>query len=357
MLEILNAISTMKQDKNPTGNLVKFQRLIDPVILATFYGLYKSKELPPLTEEEFLLENSYEFGNVDIGDFSDKLNHFLFCLWVKQNGFPNINVDILTYREKLYSFISKILSEKYFIGVVIPFYLKKADESEGDRSSFVHRLWSSDNIEMISEMYSPEFLAKEFNLVQSEFITDVIAAVSNQPFPVISKVVDILVNDESETFEFKSSLRYDVKAAEHGQDKTNPALEKEVLSTICAFLNSNGGTLVIGVSDDKKVLGLKNDYKRLHLKQDKDGFEVFLRNKLTQNIQPDIPGLVTISFEPYGDKEICLVNVKKSYKPMFLKEEISGRVIQTFWIREGNRTRSIEGVSLASYIQRYHSES
>jgi hypothetical protein len=78
---------------------VKFQRLIDPVILSAFYGLYKSRELPPLNIEDYPLENSYEFGNVDIGDFSDKLNHFLFCLWVKQNGFPDNKVDILVYRE------------------------------------------------------------------------------------------------------------------------------------------------------------------------------------------------------------------------------------------------------------------
>ncbi len=204
-------------------------------------------------------------------------------------------------------------------------------------------------------MYSPEFLAAEFESVQSEFIKDVINVVSSQPSQPISKIDILLANDESQTLEFKSSLRYDVKAAEYGQDKINPDLEKEVLREVCAFLNSDGGTLLIGVSDDRKVLGLKNDYRHLTRKQDKDEFEGFLRNKLTQNIQPDIPGLVDITFEPYGDEEVCFVEVQKSGEPMFLKEVIAGREIQELWIREGNRKRSLIGAAMADYIRRHWS--
>ena len=67
--------------------------------------------------------------------------------------------------------------------------------------------------------------------------------------------------------EFKETLRYDARKGEISKE-----LEKMVLKTIVAFLNADGGTLLIGVSDDGKVLGLDNDYKTL-TKKNKDGFE------------------------------------------------------------------------------------
>jgi len=175
LYEILNMISEQKKNREPSGHLARFARLIDPVIIAAFYGLYKSRELPPLEEEEIKLDNSYEF-NVDISDFTDIFNHFLFCLWVKENGLPDESKDMMKYRQQLYHFISKLLDGKYFLGVILPFYLKRADESESEStSSFLHRLASSDKIGIVLQDYSPEFLAKEFSLIQNEFISDVIA--------------------------------------------------------------------------------------------------------------------------------------------------------------------------------------
>ncbi len=348
LYEILTTISQKKKEQNPVGYLDKFERLIDPVILSTFYGLYKSKELPPLKEEKFLLEKSYEF-DADISDFADKLNHFLFCLWIKQHGLPDTTDDINSYREELYGFLSKIISDKYFVGVVIPFYVKKADEAEGDKSSFVHRLWSSDNIGNLNEIYSPEYLAAEFSAIQSEFMNEVVKEVSIKPPKKKTKVIEFLSKDEDQHLEFKSTLRYDIKASEHGSAKINPELEKEVLRSVCAFLNSEGGTLLIGVSNEKQILGLLNDYKFLK-NQNKDGFEVFLREKLSQKIEPDIPGMVKITFEIQDGKDVCLVQVDKADVPMFLKDSIAGRELREFWIRDGNRKRPLSGTTMTNYI-------
>ena len=47
------------------------------------------------------------------------------------------------------------------------------------------------------------------------------------------------------------------------QEKINRSLEEIVLKTIAGFLNGDGGTLLIGVTDDKQIIGLENDYKTL----------------------------------------------------------------------------------------------
>lgn len=182
LYQLINVISERKQKGESKGYLVHFKRLMDPVMIATLFGLFKSQELPPADEEEISLENSYKF-NVNISSFASILNHFLFCLWAKKKGLPNISVNILKYREELYNFISKLLDVDYYRGVVIPFYLQKADDGRSG-PSFLYRLWNSDKVGLELKDYSPEFLALEFNSAQSDFISDVIAPLSNRDLPL-----------------------------------------------------------------------------------------------------------------------------------------------------------------------------
>lgn len=168
LYQTINTISeAQKGDRR--GYLVNFERLIDPVMIGTLFGLYRSQELPPLDVEEIKLDKTWDF-NVEISPFADIINHFLFCLWVKKRGSPEKSLDILKYREDLYTFISKLLNDDYYRCVLIPFYLKKADESEKGSTSFLVRLWHSDEIGVEKNYYSPEYLALEFNSVQSEFM-------------------------------------------------------------------------------------------------------------------------------------------------------------------------------------------
>jgi len=51
----------------------------------------------------------------------------------------------------------------------------------------------------------------------------------------------------------KTSFRWDIRA-----EKKNSAIEHASLKTIAAFLNSGGGTLLIGVEDDGKFKELKS---------------------------------------------------------------------------------------------------
>lgn len=165
-------------------------------------------------------------------------------------------------------------------------------------------------------------------------------------------IIALLKKDEDQCLEFKSTLRYDIKASEHGQEKVSATVEKEFLKTICAFMNSDGGVLMIGVSDDRKIVGLSYDYRFLPNKQDRDGFEVYLRRKIPETIEPDLPKLIRVYFERLEDKDVCVVEVQKSDRPMFLKEKINGKEIREFYIRDGNQSRPLAGVSMADYIKR-----
>src|SRR5208283_3043698 len=81
-----------------------------------------------------------------------------------------------------------------------------------------------------------------------------------------SNLRELIAQGESDSLEFKSSFRWDLR-----ENKVNRALEGVVLKTIAGYMNGNGGTLLIGVADDGRVVGLGHDYPTLK-KPDRDGF-------------------------------------------------------------------------------------
>ena len=67
--------------------------------------------------------------------------------------------------------------------------------------------------------------------------------------------VDMLVDaGEGELIEFKSTLRVNLHTGQK-----DPRLELAIVKTISGFLNTTGGTLVVGVSDDGVPVGLGSD--------------------------------------------------------------------------------------------------
>ena len=359
--QIIRAIPPIEADEQglpekSLANISEFKRKIDPVLICTFFGLYKSRELPPMVEEIKIFSEKKDFS-VEIGEFDDLLNHLLFCIWVKKYGFPDTCEDNVKYREDLYAFIKKLLDEDYYRNVLIPFYINKADERESGTSSFLHRLTSSDIVKLELADYSPEFLSREFSNAQHEFMEEIIKPIMNhQPQQPESNLKDLLLKEEGHCLEFKGSLRYNFEAAKNGIETGDPKLEKSALQEICAFLNTEGGKLIIGIENEtRKVLGIKNDLKTFSepKNRNKDGFENHLRNIIIENIQPYTPGLITISFEPVDEEIVCIVQVQKSSVPTFFKDKIGGREIRDLWIHDGNRKSLLEGVAMAEYIKRH----
>jgi len=144
-----------------------------------------------------------------------------------------------------------------------------------------------------------------------------------------SPVLALIEGGESDTLEFKSSIRWDLR-----EQKVNPALEKVIVKTIAAFLNSKGGTLLIGVADDGTVLGLADDYRSFTRKPDRDGFELPLTNLLNSAYGKDCSVFLHIVFHRLGDKEICEVQVEPANRPIFATDEKG----QHLFIRSNNQT-------------------
>ena len=104
------------------------------------------------------------------------------------------------------------------------------------------------------------------------------------------QLLDLIKKGENEQLEFKASLRYDYR-----QIKTNKNLEDVIVKSIAGFLNSKGGTLLIGVNDSGEILGLANDYWSLGSKT-KNGFEQRLMFIIANAFGKDICSKIHVTF-------------------------------------------------------------
>ncbi len=150
------------------------------------------------------------------------------------------------------------------------------------------------------------------------------------PKPGDQEIAALISRGESATLEFKSSARWDMK-----QNKADKLIEGIVVKTVAALLNSEGGGLLLGVDDDRNVIGLAHDYKLSGKKDSRDAYEDFLTGLLLNNLGKDSATLIAITFHELDGKDVCRVEAKKSPKPVFVKDNNG----EHLYIRAGNSTR------------------
>lgn len=164
-----------------------------------------------------------------------------------------------------------------------------------------------------------------------------------QPAPPLS-ILDLIAAGESQVLEFKSSARWNIRSG--SPDKK---IEHAITKAVCAFLNAEGGTLLVGVDDDGQVLGLENDYHSLGSKGNRDGYELYLRQLLVNCLSIQTAGVVRIRFESIDTRDICVVSVAASGRPAFTKPVEGGQGPSEFWVRIGNASRQLHGDDMIEY--------
>lgn len=145
----------------------------------------------------------------------------------------------------------------------------------------------------------------------------------------------LITNGESNNLEFKELARWS-----HGTEHKGKS-EHIIVKSVAGFMNSEGGTLVIGVNDNGSVTGLDRDYETIS-KGNRDGYELFLRQLLKNNIDGTLPNLYRISFEEIEGKDVCRIDVFASSKPVFTCP-MKSKNPTDFWVRQGNKTEQLHG--------------
>jgi hypothetical protein len=164
-----------------------------------------------------------------------------------------------------------------------------------------------------------------------------------------AEIIELIQQGEGSYIEFKSTARWNLR--ENKQDK---AMEHEIVKTVAAFLNADGGTLLIGIDDDGEPLGLKNDYQTLR-KQNNDGYMLFLNNDLLlREIGKDSGTLFQITFHQVSGQDVCRVVVKPSPKPVYVKvKDKSGKEEKVFYLRSNNSSVKLSTTEVVDYSKNH----
>ena len=154
---------------------------------------------------------------------------------------------------------------------------------------------------------------------------------------------ELLRLPESKTLEFKSSLRWNLQE----DRKDDRRVTHAALKTIAAFLNTEGGDLLLGVADDATVLGIAHD--RL------DNDDKFMRH-LAQAVRNGLGDRAGTCIDPrtqaVGGKTICLVSCRRSPEPVFLKwKGVEAAPEGDFYVRSGPGTVKLTPDSAREYIR------
>lgn len=155
------------------------------------------------------------------------------------------------------------------------------------------------------------------------------------------KIAGIIKEGEGDTIEFKSTLRWDIRAG-----KTNPAIEHACLKTISAFLNSWGGTLLIGVRDDGSIEGIETD--RL---PNEDKFLLHIWTLIRTCLGKDFTPYIRTRLEKVSDKTVCMVSCRPSTRPVFLKQP---GFTEEMYIRVGPSSNAMDISEALKYIEDHY---
>ncbi|MEW6072070.1 MAG: ATP-binding protein [Planctomycetota bacterium] len=153
---------------------------------------------------------------------------------------------------------------------------------------------------------------------------------------------ELIKRSESKTLEFKSTLRWNLKE----DPPDDQGVTHAVLKTIAAFLNTEGGDLLIGVGDDESVLGIEHD----RLESD----DTFMRH-LAQVVRNGLGDRAGTCIDPrtqvVQSKTVCVGSCQRSPEPVFLRwKGMEATAAGDFFLRSGPGTVRLPPESAREYI-------
>jgi hypothetical protein len=158
-----------------------------------------------------------------------------------------------------------------------------------------------------------------------------------EPYQSTINVSDLITSGETGAVEFKSTLRTNLHTGEK-----DPKMEMAVLKSVAGFLNSKGGTLIIGVADDGAPVGL-----------DKDGFpdEDKMSLHLISLLKDRVGAQHSINIQPhfgdYSGVRVLVVECVRSSIAAYVKDGSA----EKFFVRYGPSTLELTGSAAQEYIK------
>jgi hypothetical protein len=207
-----------------------------------------------------------------------------------------------------------------------------------------------------------EFLQQEWqenNLINSPYLfADLLAEVSTFRMveesksgleaveatrDILEETKSLIEKGESAVVEFKSTLRVNLH-----NNEPDSKMELACMKTLAGFMNTKSGTLLVGVSDTKQVLGLKADFDSFGNKPNLlDEFQKHLDNLIEKHVGNAAFSSIDLTFPEIDGKMICRLDVSfRTNGPTYL----TNKNIQEFYIRRAASTKALTLSETTEYI-------
>ena len=141
---------------------------------------------------------------------------------------------------------------------------------------------------------------------------------------------------ESATVEFKSTVRKNLKADRFGKE-----IELAWLKTVTAFMNSDGGILLIGVADNGMVTGLAPDDF-----SSEDKCRLHVKNLINNHLGTAFSRYVHLSFCQIDSENILVLECERVRQPVFL---FIGKN-EEFYVRSGPASMKLSMSAMVTYL-------
>ena len=145
---------------------------------------------------------------------------------------------------------------------------------------------------------------------------------------------------ENKTIELKQTLRLDIKTNALNKDLIHASLK-----VLCSFLNTDGGTLLIGVTDSGEITGMDKEITQLH-KNSFDGFKIWFGRLLDKKIGKKFLNLIEFELIKVNDNHVLEV------KCSFIKEGSGCYLDGKFYVRRNPYTERLDGQELVEYCSK-----
>ena len=162
----------------------------------------------------------------------------------------------------------------------------------------------------------------------------------------------IILGPENAELERKSSIVFTAANSE-------PNIQEQMIvicKVLAAFMNMEGGCLVIGVTDkDDVVKGIEGDYPYLNSDPDdestyqinEDGYRLKILHDVNYRCGSLAASTLRFDFKERDNKRYLKINVTKAERPVWVREGSKGSVL---YIRQDGRCKPIYGEDITNYI-------
>ena len=176
----------------------------------------------------------------------------------------------------------------------------------------------------------------------------------------MSNIEALIAAGEGNEVEFKASLFHSYQDLPEGlrvrvkqgtissaeaEAENKKQLRLEVTKTIAAFLNGEGGTVLIGVGDKGEVLGIEPDLPYLN-KRDLDSWFLTLKTTVQNALGVEIWACIRVSLVRHGGVTVAVIHCPSRAVATWHNTDKK----QIFFARAGNSTEAIEGPALVKYV-------